>query len=380
MDGPDPLIVLDDQDAAAHDSPVQPPRTAGSIPRVKRSRVTRPLPGHRGFPPRDVSARGRRGGDGTVARRGPRLGAARVQRLAGRSLRGDPAGLSHRRGGVRRMDVPRAGSTVPSGVDRLHLRRYLASLSTRRWPGPPSPARRRPCAAYFAWSSGGGLSRRRPGPPLPAPSAAGRVCPGSSLEGEVRPQLVGRRTPTAALDRRDDAVLELLYAAGLRVAELCGLDRGGVDLAGRTVTVLGKGAKQRRVPIHDRRSPPSRPGSTEGVTSSTGPPEAVFVNRRGPAWARGRPADPGPPLRRPHPPPRPPPHLSPPTCSTGGRTCGSSRSCWATPACPRPRCTPTSARSGCAASTARPTPGPEDPRAPRRADRLTWPGPPPAGG
>ena len=54
-----------------------------------------------------------------------------------------------------------------------------------------------------------------------------------------------------AVDRRDLAVLELLYAAGLRVSELCGLDRGDVDLRGRTVTVLGKGGKQRRVPVHD---------------------------------------------------------------------------------------------------------------------------------
>ena len=52
------------------------------------------------------------------------------------------------------------------------------------------------------------------------------------------------------MDRRDDAVLELLYGSGLRVAELCGLDVGDVDLARRVVTVTGKGAKQRQVLIH----------------------------------------------------------------------------------------------------------------------------------
>ena len=47
-------------------------------------------------------------------------------------------------------------------------------------------------------------------------------------------------------------MLELLYGSGLRVAELCGLDVGDLDLARRVVTVTGKGAKQRQVLIHDR--------------------------------------------------------------------------------------------------------------------------------
>jgi site-specific recombinase XerD len=53
-------------------------------------------------------------------------------------------------------------------------------------------------------------------------------------------------SPQAARDR---ALLELLYGAGLRVSECCGLDIGDVDLKRRTVTVLGKGAKVRRLPL-----------------------------------------------------------------------------------------------------------------------------------
>ena len=48
---------------------------------------------------------------------------------------------------------------------------------------------------------------------------------------------------------RDRLILELLYGAGLRVSELCGLDHGRVDLDGGTVRVLGKGAKERVCPI-----------------------------------------------------------------------------------------------------------------------------------
>ncbi|MGP6172903.1 tyrosine recombinase XerC [Corynebacterium sp. A21] len=48
---------------------------------------------------------------------------------------------------------------------------------------------------------------------------------------------------------RDSAMLELLYATGIRVAELCGLDSGDVDLGRRTAKVLGKGNKERVVPF-----------------------------------------------------------------------------------------------------------------------------------
>ena len=83
------------------------------------------------------------------------------------------------------------------------------------------------------------------------------------------------------VDRRDLAVLELLYAAGLRVSELCGLDRGDVDLRDRTVTVLGKGGKQRRVPVHTAAVDALRAWFEDGRETMDGPPEAVFVNRRG---------------------------------------------------------------------------------------------------
>src|SRR5262249_13318471 len=48
---------------------------------------------------------------------------------------------------------------------------------------------------------------------------------------------------------RDHALLELLYGAGLRVSECCGLDVAGADCRKSTVTVLGKGAKVRRLPL-----------------------------------------------------------------------------------------------------------------------------------
>lgn len=53
----------------------------------------------------------------------------------------------------------------------------------------------------------------------------------------------------AAIGARDVAILELLYATGIRVSELCGLDRNDIDDARQAVRVLGKGDKERTVPM-----------------------------------------------------------------------------------------------------------------------------------
>ena len=50
---------------------------------------------------------------------------------------------------------------------------------------------------------------------------------------------------------REVAVIELLYGAGLRISELCGLGLGDVDIPARSVRVRGKGNKERMVPFHD---------------------------------------------------------------------------------------------------------------------------------
>jgi integrase/recombinase XerC len=166
----------------------------------------------------------------------------------------------------------------PGGVDRMHLRRYLASLGTRKLARATIARKVAALRCYFSWLVRQGRLGSDPTRTLRAPSGGGRL-PRVLSKGEMNSLLdVGAQT---AVDRRDLAVLELLYAAGLRVSELCGLDRGDIDLQHRTVTVLGKGGKQRRVPVHDAAVDALRAWFDDGRDQMDGPAEAAFVNRRG---------------------------------------------------------------------------------------------------
>ena len=172
----------------------------------------------------------------------------------------------------------RGGVEGPEGVDRLLLRRYLAYLGTRQLARASIARKAAALRCYFSWQVRQGHLDLDPARSLRAPSGGGRL-PRVLSSGEVT-SLLDAPTGTP-VDRRDVAVLELLYAAGLRVSELCGLDRGDIDLRGRTVTVLGKGSKQRRVPIHDAAVDALRAWFDGGRDDMEGPPEAAFVNRRG---------------------------------------------------------------------------------------------------
>jgi integrase/recombinase XerC len=87
-----------------------------------------------------------------------------------------------------------------------------------------------------------------------------------------------------AVGLRDQAVLEVLYGAGLRVGECCGLRIADCDLRRGLVTVLGKGAKVRRVPIGEPARAVLAAWLGRGRPALAGldsPPDVVFLNRRG---------------------------------------------------------------------------------------------------
>jgi integrase/recombinase XerC len=80
---------------------------------------------------------------------------------------------------------------------------------------------------------------------------------------------------------RDRAIMELLYSSGLRLAELVGLDLGGLDLADRTVHVTGKGNKARIVPVGSEAVKALRLWLKERVSIARIGETALFVGRGG---------------------------------------------------------------------------------------------------
>jgi integrase/recombinase XerC len=100
-----------------------------------------------------------------------------------------------------------------------------------------------------AGAAGGDAGPARGGPD-PTGGAADRVGDAGDAARETNGPVASGNDPVAtAVQLRDTAILELLYAAGIRVSELCGLDLGDLDLERRTVRVLGKGSKERVVPV-----------------------------------------------------------------------------------------------------------------------------------
>jgi site-specific recombinase XerD len=184
----------------------------------------------------------------------------------------------------------RSGATGPGQVDRLLLRRYLAYLATRGYERRTIARKAAALRRYFAFARRRGLIDDDPSRRLSAPSGEGRLprvlAPdelGALLESTA-PVGPPEDPRAEAVRLRDDAVLELLYGSGLRVSECCGLDGDGLDLAHGSVTVWGKGGKQRRVPMGEPSADACRRYLESGrpvLRQAESPRNAVFLNARG---------------------------------------------------------------------------------------------------
>jgi len=136
---------------------------------------------------------------------------------------------------------------APERVSADQVRGFMAELHGRRHPatvGRKLAALR----AFFRYLLREGRCRLDPTAGIPAPRAPKRL-PTPLAVDDCETLLESVPAAGSPADRRDRALLELLYGAGLRVGEAVGLDVRDVDLHRGEVRVLGKGRKERVVPL-----------------------------------------------------------------------------------------------------------------------------------
>jgi integrase/recombinase XerC len=153
----------------------------------------------------------------------------------------------------------KSGIADPGALDLSTLRGWLADQHQAGAARATLARRGAAARAFTAFAHRQGWLAVDSGPQLGTPKAR-RVLPQvlrrdemsrilADSEERARRELATGSRAAAALALRDVAVLELLYASAIRVSELCELDLGGLDLDRRTVRVLGKGGKERVVPV-----------------------------------------------------------------------------------------------------------------------------------
>jgi integrase/recombinase XerC len=178
------------------------------------------------------------------------------------------------------------GSLSQATYDQL--RRFLAQQTTLGYARASIARRVTAVRTFYRWASTRGHVESDPAALLGRPKVAS-LLPAVLRPGEAA-RLVERPSPgedAEPMDRavalRDRAILELLYGSGLRVSEVAGLSIGDVDTNRGRARVMGKGAKEREVPLSDfaieaidgyRRL--GRP-----TMARHDDPGALFLNRRG---------------------------------------------------------------------------------------------------
>ena len=166
----------------------------------------------------------------------------------------------------------RAGVTDPAAVEPLLLRRFLALQRTRGLAASSIARKGVALRTLFRFLARRGLVAEDPAAGLGVPRGP-RKLPVVLKAGQVDRLLAGPR-PVDPIGLRDRAILELLYATGIRVGELCGLRLGAVDRQGRqgaggAVRGAGKGGA---AGLPDRRPL----GDAAGAPGSRRPGRAVL--------------------------------------------------------------------------------------------------------
>ena len=136
----------------------------------------------------------------------------------------------------------------PSDITRLTIRGFLAELF-RQGESRASAARKLAAVrAFLRYLRREGLIESDPGLLVATPKREQKIP--LHLEVDEMTRLLETPDTSGPLGRRDRAILEVLYASGLRLGELVGLDLEDMNLGSRMVRVMGKGRKERLVPFN----------------------------------------------------------------------------------------------------------------------------------
>jgi len=176
----------------------------------------------------------------------------------------------------------------PEDVDTLEVRAFLASM-TREKLAKSSQARTLSAVrSLFRFACRNERLPKNPAASVRTPKQE-KTLPRHLRPGEIE-DLIEAPADESPKSRRDRAMLELLYASGLRVSELVGLDWRDIDLQNRVVRVLGKGGKERMVPFGRKAAEALREWLEEwdleraksvGRRGTDANREPVFLNLRG---------------------------------------------------------------------------------------------------
>lgn len=176
----------------------------------------------------------------------------------------------------------RSGVTDPGGITLPVLRSWLALERTTRHADATIARRAASARAFTAHTARTGRAATDAGAGLASPKVR-RVLPGVLTEEQAATLMAVPDPEAGPVGLRDRAVLEVLYATGLRVGELVGLDIDDLDRSRRLVRAVGKGNKERSVPLGqpavdavDAWLSRARPAL---ATATSGP--ALFLGARG---------------------------------------------------------------------------------------------------
>lgn len=169
----------------------------------------------------------------------------------------------------------------PFTIDHRDLRLYLGELEQARYSRRTIARRLSAVRALYAHCIECGLIDNDPSAVLSAPKTGGRLP--RTVTADVLEALLSAPRHDTPLGQRDAAIIELLYATGIRVSELTSLDIDDLDLATGMVRVMGKGSRERAVPLHALAGKRIRIYLREGRSSiaSSHSGDSLFLTRTG---------------------------------------------------------------------------------------------------